>query len=75
MLMSGNDSPAVDGDGPGEAGLLLVGEGVLHQPEDAVGGAGHQPRVLRPGHAHRPLVVGKVGQVNFLSSLSNITLV
>ena len=60
------------GDGPCEAGLLLVGEGVLHQTEDAVGGAGHQPRVLRPAHAHGPLVIRKVGEVHFLTSLNNI---
>ena len=60
--------PAVHGDGSGEAGLLLVGERVLHQAEDAVGGAGHEA-ALRLLARHRPLGVGEVGQAQLLAGL------
>ena len=61
--------PAVHGDGPGEAGLLLVRERVLHEAEDAVGGAGHEAALRVLAARHRPLRVGEVGQAQLLSGL------
>ena len=58
--------PAVDRYRPGVGGLLLVGEGVLHQAQQAVGGAGHLAGLLS---APRPVVVGEMCEAHLLSQL------
>ena len=58
----------MDRNRPGVSGLLLVCEGVLHQPQQAVGGAGHQAALLR---ATRPVLVGEMCEANLLSQLKH----
>ena len=62
----------MNGDRSGEAGQLLVGEGVLHQAEEAVGGAGHA-LLLALALAARPLGVLEVGEVHLLETLKIVT--
>ena len=57
------------GDGSSETGLLLVGQSVLHQTQQTVGGAGHIDTGVITCHLVRPLVVTEMGQVHFLPSL------
>ena len=58
--------PAVDSNRSRVSRLLLVSQGVLHQPQEAVGGAGHQAGLLGVSW---PVVVGEMCEAHLLSQL------
>merc|ERR1740128_129111 len=59
--------PVMHSNRPCQAGLLLVCQSMLYEPKQPVCGAGHRAVLIAgPG----PLIVEKVGQVQFFSSLS-----
>jgi hypothetical protein len=58
----------MDSNGSCEAGLLLVSESMLHQAQQAVGGAGYR-LILLPLSSPTPLRVVEMGQVHLLKCL------